>query len=199
MAKWGGLPTKSKRPPVKKYLYLQCDCEDFNLGLTRGQSLQEAFLIRRARSVKRGEEVYVARTTDFLIPPEMSEDREPSRCVWRNELGQYVFLAVTLGRIQRTHKVYATIDGGLETEWVCKHGISVARYVGRRMWNTRHLFVHLANDPYIKDLLKWHEHLAGDSWKEPYKMWLTHYVCMTGWGKYDYKSNLFGQTKGKGL
>lgn len=189
MAKWGGLPTRPKRPPAKKYLYLQCDCEDHTIyGPAKGWSV-DAFLSRYVKA----QQVYVARTTDFLIPVEMSDDRELDRCAWINELGQYEFVTMTRDKEKRSHVVKATVFGGMETEWVCKHCITVARFICRRMWSCRHLFVHLANDPFIKDYLEWHKHLACDDWKEPKRMWLTRHVRVTGWGHYDYKSNLFGQ------
>lgn len=188
MAKWGG-PTPGKRPPVRKFLYLQCDCEDFTIyGPPKGFS-PEGFVSRYVNARK----VYVAKVTDFLIPAEMSNNREVGRCAWRNDLGQYGFWTMTKSNPNRVHKVLVTLDGGYATEWVCKHCISVARFIGRRMWNARHLFVHLAGDPRVKKQIKWHKYLAGDDWREPRKMWLTRHVCATGWGHYDYGSRLFGQ------
>lgn len=180
MAEWGGPPAQ------RKYLYLQCDCIDSIQGPTKGFS-PESFIRRLGKS----RFIYVARTTDFLLLPEMSADREKGRCAWQNCLGQYEFLTITIDKVSRAHKVLATINGGLETGWVCKHAICVARFIGRRLWNARYLCVHLANDPFITEWLRGHRHFFGDDWKTPHRMWLNHHVCVTGCGHYDYRSQLF--------
>lgn len=174
--------------PSIKYLYLQCDCKDCEYGPINGFS-PEGFVSRYQEARK----VFVARATDIPIPPEIEGDMDGNRLAWEGPLGQYGFFTMTRGKTNRLHKVLATLNGGYETEWVCKHAICTSRYIGRRLWNARHLFVHLKDDPYLANLIKWHKHLAGDSWEEPKKMWLTRHVCVTGWGYYDYGSHLFGQ------
>ena len=95
MAKWAG-PITRKRPPVKKYLYLQCDCVDSQYGPAKGWS-PEAFLSRYFKA----QQVWVARPTDLLIPIAMSKEREIDRCAWMNELGQYEFLTIKLQAIEK--------------------------------------------------------------------------------------------------
>lgn len=189
MAKWGYSDSEpGRRPPVQKYLYLQCDCDDSKYGMIRGFT-PEAFMGRLTRAQR----VYVARTVDIPISSDIVWPTD-GRCVWLGALGQYEILTITKeekGLVDRVHTVLATVDGGLETRWVCKHCISAARFIGRRMWNARHLHVHLAGDPRMAAMLRWHKHLAGGEWVEPKTMWLTRHVCVTGWGNYDYGTSLF--------
>lgn len=166
MAKWA----YSEKPPIQKYLYLQCDCEDSEYGPMRGWS-PEGFMTRLEKS----RYVYVPR------------ERGMSVCL----NGQYEIPTLTRDRGGiREHKVLATIGGGMETEWVCKHCIATARYIGRRMWNARHLYVHLPDDPLVIERYGWAKYQAGEL--EVKTMRLTRHVCVTGWGYYDYGSNLFG-------
>lgn len=183
MAKWAYSEEVPRRKPVPKFLYLQCDCEDSEYGPMRG-FLPEAFMARLEAS----RQVRLARPTDMALF--LETNREEDKCVWCNELGQYEILTLTKDKKgTRKHKVLATIDGGLETEWVCKHCITAARYIGRRMWNVRHLYVHLPDDPLVIKRFAWAKYQAGDE-LEVKTMRLTRHVCVTGWGYYNYGSGL---------
>lgn len=139
--------------------------------------------------LEKSQYVHVACPTDLSLF--LKTDREWDKCAWLNDLGQYEIVTVTRDdKGNRFHKVLATIDGGLETEWVCKHCIAAARYIGCRMWNVRHLYVHLPEDPYVIKRFRWARYQAAGE-LEVKTMRLTRHVCVTGWGHYDYKSNLW--------
>lgn len=171
----------SEKPPVQKYLYLQCGCEDSEYGPMRGWSA-EGFMARMEKS----RYVRVARPADLSLF--LKTDREGDKCVWRNDLGQYEIVTVTKDKKgDRLHKVLATIDGGMETAWVCKHAIAAARFIGRRMWNVRHLFVHFPDDPDVIKRWLWARYQAGGA-LDVRTMHLTRHVCVSGWGFYEYNS-----------
>lgn len=186
MARWGGSSAEDqvgRRPLTPTYLYVQCDCENFRFGHS-GRFTAEVFDAK----LRLSRHVYVAKDPGH-------QRGEDGRYAWKNEIGQYEFVTYTKdGYELRQHHVYATLDGGIETPWVCKHAICVARFIGRRLWNARHLYIHLQGDPHIAKRLRDDKYFTGEDSEEFEVMMLTRHVQMTGWGFYDYRSTLFDKT-----
>jgi hypothetical protein len=145
-------PRKTKRV---QGIYAECTCDDFLWNRHKNYT-QEHFGVRWGKARR----VMVAKHTDFLIPPEMTDDRDNEQCVWRDELGILHFKTITRDKTNRSHEVTLTV-GGQSCDWVCKHIISAARWVFRHKFCCRHVHVCWEGDLYVVKAIGMAEHQKG--------------------------------------
>ena len=165
-----------KLPKIKEYLYAQCSCRDFEYRQNR--LYEHGDFAERFKSAKR---VHVARHKDFLVPPEMADERDRRWTVWRDEMGILWAQTVTRDKASRTNRVSVTLESGAPTEWVCKHILCVSRWIFRHKFQSRHVYACWEHDPDIVERVKWAQHQAGGligaKWIR-----LTNQVWVGGWG-----------------
>jgi len=174
-----------------EYLYAQCSCADFEYRQNR--LYEHADFAKRFEQSRR---VHVARHKDFLVPPEMTDERDGRWAVWRDEMNILYAQTVTRDQVSRTNRVSVTLESGAPTEWVCKHILCVARWIARHKWQATHVRTCWRGDEDVRAAVAWSKHQAGDGWVKPKWLQLTQDVFVIAWefgNKNVLGSNLFEQ------
>jgi|GEM_PF-3761746 len=149
------VPLASK-PKSGPSLYAECSCDDF--AWRRGRYLEYDDFVVRWQKAQR---VMVAKHTDLLILPEMSDDKDSKWCVWRDNLDVLRFYTITRGKISTGHQVTMTVDAGQTCDWVCKHILCAARWVWRHKHGLQNVYICWEGDPLVTKAIAWDEHQAG--------------------------------------